>query len=306
MASGRKALVTGAGGFVGRPLVEAFRAAGWQVAAAGRAELDVTDAAAVRRRMEAERPDAVINLAAIAHRKRARITAAEYDAVNHRGVRHLLDAAKGCGVSRFVQFSSAAVYGYEGRTGPVREDAERRPVGAYARSKAQAEDACLAAADDGLDVVVARFPALYAPGWVLDVRKRAYLPGTGVLLEVTGPGAPRHSLCSMQDVLAFALLAAEGLAPGVYNVADAAPYPQAEVAAVIGALDGARRRVRVPGAAAAAPLAVARLLPGGPGRQVRQHAWKLLRGLVLDTARARAAGFAPRGRLRDLLDTPVP
>jgi nucleoside-diphosphate-sugar epimerase len=296
-----RALVTGAGGFVGRRLVAAFREAGWHVVAAGRSAdgdgpaLDVTDAAAVRRLVADQEPDVVVNLAAIAHRKRERITADDYDAVNHRGVRHLLEAARAAGVPRFVQFSSASVYGEEGRTAPT-----RRPVGPYARSKARAEDACLEM--EGMSVAVLRFPAIYAPGWVLDVRKRAYLPGTGRLLEVTGPGAPRHSLCALEHAVRFARMAAEGTAgPGVYNVADAAPYAQGEIARVIGALDGVTRRVRVTGGAAALPLALARMLPGGVGRQVRSHAWKLLRGQVLDTARASAAGFAPSGRLGDLL-----
>lgn len=308
----RKALVTGAGGFVGRRLVAELRAAGWEVVAAGRTAegggpaLDVTDAAAVRRVVEEARPGVVINLAAIAHKKRERITPAEYDAVNHRGVRHLLDAALAAGVERFVQFSSASVYGEEGRRAPVREDDARRPVGAYARAKADAEDACLAA-EGRMAVAVLRFPAIYAPGWVLDVRKRAYVPGrTGrLLLELTGD-APRHSLCALEHAVQFARLAAEGRASGVFNVADAAPYAQPEIVRVIGELDGVSRRIRVPGGLAGIPLAAARLVPGGIGRQVRSHGWKLLRGLVLDTSRAGAAGFAPRGRLDDLLrDTAV-
>lgn len=302
-----RALVTGAGGFVGGRLVSAFREAGWDVVAAGRTAdgggvaLDVTDADAVRRAVAEARPDVVVNLAAIAHRKRERITADDYDAVNHRGVRHLLDAALAEGVPRFVQFSSASVYGEEGRRAPVREDDARRPVGAYARSKALAEDACLAVDGGRMAVSVLRFPALYAPGWVLDVRKRAYLPGTRLLLEMGGPDAPRHSLCALEHAVQFARMVAEGVVPGVYNVADAAPYAQGEIAEVIGALDGVARRVRLPGAATALPLSLARLVPGNVGTQVRSHAWKLLRGLVLDTSRAAAAGFAPRGRLRDLL-----
>lgn len=309
MTFARRVLVTGAGGFVGTRLSAAFREAGWDVVAAGRAPgpdgpgLDVTDAAAVRRLVEQTRPSVVVNLAAIAHRKRERITAAEYDAVNHQGVRHLLDASLAAGVARFIQFSSASVYGEDGRRSPVREDDARRPVGAYAASKARAEDACLAVNAGRMACTVLRFPAIYAPGWTLDVRKRALLPGTGgrVLLEVAGPGA-RHSLCALGNAVAFALQSAEGaVPPSVYNVADDPPYPQAEIAAVIAALEGVPRRVRIPPAMAAVPLAATRLVPGGVGRRVRSHAWKLLRGVVLDTSRASAAGFAPRGRLADLL-----
>lgn len=304
----RKALVTGAGGFVGRRLCAAFADAGWTVVAAGRAPggggvaLDVTDAAAVRALVERERPDAVVNLAAIAHRKRQRITAEDYDAVNHRGARHLLDASVAAGVRRFVHFSSASVYGEEGRRAPVREDDPRRPVGAYALSKARAEDACLEAAAGGMECAVLRFPAIYAPGWVLDVRKRAYVPGMGgrLLLELRGD-SPRHSLCALEHAVEFALHAAGGGAAGVFNVADAPAYAQREIVDVIGALDGVSRRLRLPGGAGALPLAVAALVPGSLGRQVRSHGWKLLRGQTLDTARAAAAGFVPRHRLGDLL-----
>jgi nucleoside-diphosphate-sugar epimerase len=297
--------VTGAGGFVGTRLVAGFRAAGWEVVAAGRASgdvaLDVTDAGEARRVMDSVRPHAVVNLAAIAHRKRERITAEDYDAVNHRGVRHLLDAAAEAGVERFVQFSSASVYGEEGRRAPVREDDPLRPVGAYAASKARAEEACRAA-EGRMSVSILRFPAIYAPGWTLDVRKRAYVPGmTGrLLLELTG-AAPRHSLCALEHAVAFALRAAEGHAAGTFNVADEPAYPQPEIVEVIAALDGVSRRLRVPAGVAVLPLAGARVIPGGVGRQVRSHGWKLLRGLVLDTGRAADAGFVPRRRLGDLL-----
>ncbi|HEX6909112.1 MAG TPA: NAD(P)-dependent oxidoreductase [Longimicrobium sp.] len=301
-----RVLVTGAGGFVGRRLVAVFREAGWDVVAAGHRPsaagpgLDVADGDAVRRLLTQTRPRVVVNLAAIAHRKLEGSAADVYDAVNHRGVRHLLDASLAAGVERFVQFSSASVYGEEGRTGPLREDDARRPVGPYAQSKARGEDACAAVDPARLACVVLRPPVMWAPGWIRDVRKRAYLPGTRILLELTGR-PPHHSLCALEHVVEFARRAADGVAPGVYNVSDGAPYPQPEIAAVVGALEGAARRVRVPGAAAALPLAAARLLPGERGRVVRSHAWKLLRGLVVDPARAAGAGFVPRHRLGDLL-----
>lgn len=308
----RKALVTGAGGFVGRRLAAALREAGWEVVAAGRTPsprdpgLDVADADAVRRRVAAERPDAVVNAAGIAHRTLEGSAADAYDAVNHLGVRHLLDACLAAGVPRLVQLSSASVYGEEGRRGALREDAELRPVGPYAESKARSDQACAAVDPARLACVVMRPPVIWAAGRVRDVAKRAYLPGSGgrLLLEVTGR-PPRHSLAGLENVVRFALLAVEDMAPGVYNVTDGEPYAQPEIAAVIGALDGVSRRVRVPAALTSLPLAAARLVPGATGRVVRSHAWKLLRGLELDVSRATNAGFVPRERLGDLLRAPA-
>jgi nucleoside-diphosphate-sugar epimerase len=293
---------------VGTRLAAAFRQAGWEVVGVGRVPgergpgVDVTDAGAVRALVAATRPRVVVNLAAIAHRKLEASGAEVYDAVNHRGVRHLLDASLDAGVERFIQFSSASVYGEEGRRSPVREDDALRPVGPYAHSKVRAEEACLAVDPGRMACVVLRFPAIYAADWLLDVRKRAYVPGLGgrLLLELSGTSA-RHSLCAVEHAVAFAMHMAHGGAAGVYNVADDPPYTQAEVARVTGALDGVVPRVRVPALAAAVPLAATRLLPGRVGQVVRSHAWKLLRGLVLDTSRAARAGFVPRRRLQDLL-----
>jgi len=57
-------LVTGAGGMVGREVVDAARALGWDVVGRTRAELDVTDRAAVQACVTAIEPDLVVNAAA--------------------------------------------------------------------------------------------------------------------------------------------------------------------------------------------------------------------------------------------------
>src|SRR6476646_3368511 len=59
-----KLLVTGAGGMLGRDTVVAAANAGHDVVGFGHTELDVTDAAGVEERLQAERPDVVINCAA--------------------------------------------------------------------------------------------------------------------------------------------------------------------------------------------------------------------------------------------------
>src|SRR5207237_8901766 len=63
-----KAIVTGAGGLVGRALVAQLGAAGDEVVGLDRADgPDITDAGEVRRTVEEHRPDAVYHLAAVTH-----------------------------------------------------------------------------------------------------------------------------------------------------------------------------------------------------------------------------------------------
>jgi GDP-L-fucose synthase len=61
---GKRIWITGGNGFLGRPVVEAFRARGAVVLATGSAELDLLDPAAAQAFLRAERPDGVVHLAA--------------------------------------------------------------------------------------------------------------------------------------------------------------------------------------------------------------------------------------------------
>src|SRR3954451_6541610 len=113
-------LITGATGFVGGHIAEAFAERGWQVSALVRPQSDtalleqfgvhlirgdLTDAAAVAGAMT--EVDAVVHCA-------ARVgdwgPVAEYRAVNVEPLRTLLDVAKGQGLDRFVHMSSLGVY----------------------------------------------------------------------------------------------------------------------------------------------------------------------------------------------------
>lgn len=313
MPSPADVLVVGSGGFVGRNLVPGLRAAGLTVEGATRSPrsaderaVDVTDEASVRALFASldAPPRAVVHLSAIAHRPAKTLAPDAYDAVNHRGLVHVLRAARESGVGKLVFFSSASVYGDAGRTGAVREDAELRPAGPYGVAKARAEEACAAAVAEGFACTMLRFPAIYARDWLPDVRKRAYVPGrTGkVLLRVPGR-PPRYSLCAVQNaVQAVRLALSDALAPGPYNVTDGEPYAQDEVARVIGAVDGVSRRVAVPRALAKLALwDVPGALPEPRRTGLRDNYWKLFEGLVLDDARIRAAGFRPSTRLDSLL-----
>jgi dihydroflavonol-4-reductase len=168
-----RALVTGAAGFIGAHVAQALRDTGWEVRGLDRAGLrgqtpqsdvvaDVTDAAAVER--AAKGCDAIFHLAALY--SYARRDAAAMLRVNVEGTRAVLDAAARVGVKRVVMTSSCATCGpVPGR--PATEDDQ--PPGwelgiAYKRSKIDSEKLALAAARDGLDVVVVNPTTPVGPG----------------------------------------------------------------------------------------------------------------------------------------------
>ena len=132
-------LVLGAGGQVGRALVE--RAAE-DIAAFDRASCDICDAASVARAMSAQTISAVVNCAAYTAVDRAERDRDRAFAVNAEGARIVARAAAARGVP-IIHLSTDYVYAGT-RKGPHREDDPVAPLNVYGASKA-AGDAAVAA-----------------------------------------------------------------------------------------------------------------------------------------------------------------
>jgi dTDP-4-dehydrorhamnose reductase len=130
-------LVTGAAGMLGRDVVAAAGDAGHEAVALARADLDITDAAAVRAAVLAAHPDAVINCAAWTDVDGAETAEAQATAINGAGAGHLAEAAA-VADALFVHVSSDYVFDGQA-TEPYAEDAPVAPQGAYGRSKLAGE-----------------------------------------------------------------------------------------------------------------------------------------------------------------------
>ena len=168
-ADGRHtALVTGAGGFIGRHFVRYLAARGWHVRAADihpasdsvpevdYRTLDICDAAALRGALDGV--DYVFNLASVHLDVHA--TYEKFEAVNVRALEQLVELCSEAHVRRLIQVSSVGVYGHVVLP-PAREDAPLNPENTYERTKMAGEEAARRAAErTGLDVVVIR------PSWV--------------------------------------------------------------------------------------------------------------------------------------------
>ena len=150
-------LVTGAGGMLGQDLVRRLTQDGHEVTAAARAQLDISDQAAVADAVPGH--DVVVNCAAWTAVDDAETHEADALLSNAVVPDLLARAARSAG-ARIVQVSTDYVFDGVATT-PYPEDGALAPVSAYGRTKAAGEWAVRASAPDHLDV---RTAWLYGAG----------------------------------------------------------------------------------------------------------------------------------------------
>lgn len=128
---------------LGRDVLLAAGNAGHDVVGYGRAELDVTKAETVKRRLDLERPDIVINCAAWTDVDGAETTEEAAFAINGKGAGNVAAAAAEI-EARVVHVSTD--YVFDGAKGaPYVESDQPAPLSAYGRTKLAGEEAVAAA-----------------------------------------------------------------------------------------------------------------------------------------------------------------
>ena len=175
-------LITGATGFVGKPLCVRLSAVGPIRALArtayttstefGRGPhkqwLEIDDLCTVSNwRPLLDGIEAVVHLAARTHvlRDSSSDPLTAYRRINVQATETLARAGVKAGVKRFIFLSSIKVNGERSLGQPFHESAEPRPVDAYGVSKWEAEQVLSRiAAETGLEVVIVRPPLVYGPG----------------------------------------------------------------------------------------------------------------------------------------------
>jgi len=173
-----KVLVTGANGFVGRPLCEELLRRGQSVRAAVRSENTMVEnvEAVTVGAIDGETAwspalsgvDTVIHLAARVHvmKDTAADPLTEFLKINLYGTSNLAQQAASAGVKRLVYVSSVKVNGEQTTVNhPFTESDEPDPQDPYGMSKWRAEQELQRIAKEtGLEVVIVRPPLVYGPG----------------------------------------------------------------------------------------------------------------------------------------------
>jgi GDP-4-dehydro-6-deoxy-D-mannose reductase len=224
-----KALVTGAGGFVGPHLCAHLRAAGDEVVDPGneRAGFDITNREIVEDVLKQHRPDVLYHLAA-----RSDVAASWRDPsgslrVNVEGTQHVLDGARAAGVQRVLVVGSAEEYGrVDPADLPLREDAPLRPITPYGASKVAASYVALQAwLGAGLETIRVRPFSHTGPGqldrFLIPALARRIVAAERDATATVTVGAldPVRDVSDVRDVVrAYRMLMEQGVPGEVYNV----------------------------------------------------------------------------------------
>jgi dTDP-4-dehydrorhamnose reductase len=135
----QNALITGAGGLLGRYMTAHLRELGWHVTALTHPQLDITDEEAVQRSLTTAQPDYVINCVATGNVDLCETEPDWAFAVNESGPRYLARACHEIG-AELIHISTD--YVFDGtKEGLYTQEDEAHPLSVYGKSKLAGERA---------------------------------------------------------------------------------------------------------------------------------------------------------------------
>jgi GDP-4-dehydro-6-deoxy-D-mannose reductase len=237
-----RALVTGAGGFVGGHLVRHLRACGDDVVELeGRIDgIDITVADDLTEAVIKAEPDVVYHLAGASDVGGSWAEPRATFLANALGTLNVLEASREAGAGRVLAVTSADVYGRVTEAElPLHEDQPLRPVTPYAASKVAA-DALAQQAWLGHQMPVIRVRAFnhlgpgqsdkfVAPSLAARIARNERDGGDEVPI---GNVTPRRDITDVRDVVrAYRLLVEHGQAGEAYNVCSGKAVSVEEIAA---------------------------------------------------------------------------
>jgi NAD dependent epimerase/dehydratase len=296
--SGRRTLVTGAGGFIGSTLTEYLVGLGAEVRAFVRynsrndfgrleqvspeklAEVDVfigdlTNPEAVARAVEG--CDAVVHLGALIPIPYSYVHPREYVDANVVATLNVLEAVRRFDVSRLVQVSSSEVYG-TAQSVPIREDHPLNPQSPYAATKVAADQLALTYAYSfGTPVVLARpfntfGPRQSARAVISSIISQAL---TRDVVEV-GSTTPTRDFLYVEDTAAglARCAAAIGVEGETFNLATGSEISIAELLERVFALLGRQPRVEEQAERRRPAASEVERLVGDAGKARRMLGWE--------------------------------
>ena len=290
-----KILLTGASGFLGSHLLNAFKANNDEIITLGRSIKDSINADITSSFELKQSFDLVIHVAGKAHSiPKTENEAAEFFAVNVEGTRNLLNALTTNTPGQFVFISSVAVYGKEEGEN-INEDYALDGNTPYAKSKIEAEKIVQAWTEENhVNSLVLRLPLISGTNPPGNLGAMAKAISKGYYFRI-GDGLSRRSMIAATDVATFILTALGS--SGIYNLTDDKHPTIADTDATIARMFN--KPVRKLPVALLKPVALAfGVIPGFPLNLARLN--KLTATLTFSNSAAKKLGWKPKPALKQL------
>src|SRR5450759_2588024 len=289
----KRVLVTGASGFIGRPLVDALLRAGYAVRAVTRRQGSFPDSVEVAIVPDLKNHidwnpilrgvDIVIHLAGMVHSEVPETAYSEFDQVNWIATQRLAHAAKEAGIDRFVYISSVRAQVGAFAVQAIHEQDEPRPTNQYGRSKLAAEQAIRAA---GVPFTIFRPVVVYGPNPKGNMRTLVRLARSPLPLPVAS-FTSRRSMLAIDNLIAAIIFALNNpvTVGETYLVADSKPMTIGEILTMLRKIQGRSSST------ISVPQVIVRLLLIICGRG---DLWvRLSEDLVVDTSKLESVGWRP-------------
>ncbi|OJU08509.1 MAG: hypothetical protein BGN88_07635 [Clostridiales bacterium 43-6] len=230
-----KVLVTGVNGFVAKnilkSLITQYEIIGVSVEDVNMTGFDITyiqadiaDFDNISRIFEEYKPDFVIHLAAIVHKKSM---LADYDAfykINYLASENIFKNCVSNHVKKILFSSTVEVYDLP-ENAEIFENSTINPPSDYGKTKIMAEKSLIETAQDsGLNYAVMRFAPVYSKEFMLNIDRRIYLKKNKILYYF-GKGDYFFNMCSVNNIVDFiSAFIEKDHVSGIYNISDSETF----------------------------------------------------------------------------------